>query len=325
MILVTAAGGRTGGHVVRQRLTRDHPIRGFVHRGAEQAFQLTSLGLAGEIGETFVDADDIATVDDRTTVRSRVVRSFIGVALIVLLFPSPGWPGEGPADNYTIGGAPTATTPEMASWARRRVASKRRQLSRLRALHFSFVTEGPLHIEEIMDPSPSAAEAFATKRSDCMGFALLLVSLAREVGVEASYVLSLTINPGEIEGALRVRRTHLATTFGGSVFDLGGEEDFDPKRHELITDRTAVALFYSNRGVQELRDDRIPEAVELLWQALRSDPSLSVAWTNLGVALRHSGDSTGAVLAHQMALRLNPASRSALVNLSIASAEWNQK
>ncbi|MCB1058578.1 MAG: hypothetical protein KDD11_23990 [Acidobacteria bacterium] len=218
-------------------------------------------------------------------------------------------------------GLPTAVTVEMQAWAHHAVAGVEDDLSRLRALHGPLTREGAQKVHEILGPTPTAALAFASRRADCVGFALLLVTLARSVGIDAGYVLVATEQPAAGLGSLRVLRSHLAVTFADRVFDLAGEEAFVPARHHRILDRSALAVFYSNRGAQELASGHAAEAVDFLWQALRLDPSLGPVWSNLGVALRRSGDAAGAVLAHEMALRLDPGDANALLNLSIARAD----
>jgi Flp pilus assembly protein TadD len=52
---------------------------------------------------------------------------------------------------------------------------------------------------------------------------------------------------------------------------------------------------------------------------VRLDPSLESTWTNLGVALRRSGDPAGAILAHEMALRIDARDEAACRNLEAAA------
>lgn len=63
---------------------------------------------------------------------------------------------------------------------------------------------------------------------------------------------------------------------------------------------------------------------ELLYSAVRLDPSLPWVWTNLGVALRRSGDADGAVLAYEMALRLDPSDPATQRNLAVARESVSQ-
>ena len=138
-------------------------------------------------------------------------------------------------------------------------------------------------------PTPTAAEAFTDRAAGCVGFALLLVSVACGVGVEARFALSPVVEEVVERGSLRERRLHLAATFADRVFDLGGEAPLRPGPARPIADRTALALYHSNRGVQTLRSEDAAGAVHHLWKAVQLEPSLESTWTNLGVARGRSG------------------------------------
>lgn len=214
---------------------------------------------------------------------------------------------------------PLAATARMRAWARSTVAGLDDELDRLRALHRELFGPGPHAIAEITESTPSASEAFTGRRADCVGFALLLVSVARSVGIEARFVLSPVVEEVVERGSLREQRLHLAATFADRVFDLGGEGPLSPGPARPIADRTAIALYHSNRGVRALTSGDAAGAVEPLWTAVRLDPSLESTWTNLGVALRRSGDPAGAILAHEMALRIDSANEAACRNLEAAA------
>jgi tetratricopeptide (TPR) repeat protein len=197
-------------------------------------------------------------------------------------------------------------------------------LSRLRGL-FTALTVGPLAVTDDSTRTPTAAEAFATRRADCVGFALLFAALAREGGLEPGFAVSSTVEPEAGRTRLLVQRGHLVATFGGRVFDLGGEQPLDPVRHQVVSERTALALFHSNRGAQDLAGGRATAAIERFYDAVRLDPSVAWVWTNLGVALRRAGDAAGAVLAHEMALRLDPSDLAARRNLAAARSAAARK
>ena len=57
-ILVTAAGGQSGGQTARQLLERGYPVRAFVHRRDERADDLASLGAEVAVGD-FHDVDSL--------------------------------------------------------------------------------------------------------------------------------------------------------------------------------------------------------------------------------------------------------------------------
>ena len=232
---------------------------------------------------------------------------------------APSWPALRAETSSGEAVDPLAATTRMRAWARSTVAGLGDELDRLRALHRELLGPGPHAIAETTGPTPSASEAFTGRRADCVGFALLLVSVARGVGVEARFALSPVVEEVVERGSLRERRLHLAATFADRVFDLGGEAPLRPGPVQPIADRTAIALYHSNRGVQALTSGDAAGAVEPLWTAVRLDPSLQSTWTNLGVALRRSGDPTGAILAHEMALRIDAADEVACRNLEAAA------
>jgi tetratricopeptide (TPR) repeat protein len=242
-------------------------------------------------------------------------RIVFGVLLCFLLTPAIA-----AAPPPARAASPLSVTADMRAWARQTVRDDGDDLSRVRSLHAALTGDGPRGLREIVTPTPSAIVAFATRRADCLGYGLLLVGLGRSVGADVGFALATAVDQVDELGTLRLRRGHLVAVAAGRVFDLGGEAAFDPARHRRISDRTAIALYHSNRGVQSLAAGRPAEAVDWLWRALRFDPSLAAAWTNLGVALRRAGDPAGAVLAHEMALRIDPADGSALSNLAIARA-----
>jgi tetratricopeptide (TPR) repeat protein len=250
------------------------------------------------------------------------------LALLVGLFTaSSAHSGSGrPAAAPEAAGAevaavrPLALTQDMRAWVGATLASLPEgapALERLRLLQQSLTREELRPIAESTARTPTAAEAFAFRRADCVGFALLLVALARAAGVEARFALTPAFEGSDLAGTLRIRRAHLSAGFAGRLFDLGGERELQPDRDAEVDDRTALALFYSNRGAQRLAAGWAAESVEWLYRAVRYDPSLSWVWTNLGVALRRSGDAQGAVLAYEMALRIDARNESARRNLDL--------
>ena len=67
----------------------------------------------------------------------------------------------------------------------------------------------------------------------------------------------------------------------------------------LIDDYRAIAMFYSNRGAEELRSGRYAEALDWLRSSVAIDPEYAGSWVNLGVALRRSGDVENAEVAYR--------------------------
>ncbi len=175
-------------------------------------------------------------------------------------------------------------------------------------------------MRESHGPTLTAAEAFHQRQANCVGFALLMVALAREVEVPAFFVVIEDSGAARSRGTFIVAENHLAAAWdsgdGLRVFDFGGETIPESYRARPVTDLAAIALYHSNRGVETLLDGDLGGAVRWLRRAVDLDPGLAPAWVNLGVALRRSGDVRGARDAYEKALRIDPAAASAYDNLA---------
>ena len=241
---------------------------------------------------------------------------------------SPAFAGSPrPAASLEAAGAeaatvrPLALTRDMRSWVGSMLSAlppETSAIDRLRRIQQGLTSDELRPLVDSPSRTPTAAEAFALRRTDCVGFALLLVTLARAADVDARFVLTSTFEGSDLAGSLRIRRAHLSAGLAGRLFDFAGERELIPDREVEVDDRTALALFFSNRGAQRLAAGWAAESVEWLYRAVRYDPSLTWVWTNLGVALRRNGDAEGAVLAYEMALRIDSRNESAQRNLEVA-------
>ncbi len=166
----------------------------------------------------------------------------------------------------------------------------------------------------------TAAEVFTQRKANCLAFTNIFVGLAREVGVPVFYLDVDDIQRFERQGDLVVVSGHVSVglAVGNEVEIL----DFTmaPAAHyreiKRISDRTAVALYYSNRGGELLRAGRYAEALPWLEASVVLDPDLARGWVNLGVARRRTGDPASAETAYRRALEIDPDSSSAYQNLS---------
>lgn len=215
---------------------------------------------------------------------------------------------------------PFAITPEMAAWARERVAGAPAGADELEVLLKAVLEERELSVQYEWGSTATAVEAFEQRRANCLGFANLLVGLGREIGVPARFLLVEEVDNVKREGDLVVLAEHATVGYGPPsqrkvlVFSLEAEEFYRDAR--TISDLTAIALFYSNRGAEAVRTGDLLRAVEHLETAVRIDPELAQAWVNLGVASRRSGDFERAEAAYLRALAIDPERTSAYQNFA---------
>lgn len=217
--------------------------------------------------------------------------------------------------------SPLASTVEMRRWVRRRVSTAAPPELRWRRLARLLVDSPELRLAESPLGTVTAAEAFTTRRANCVAFAHLAVALGREVGLDVYFVLMRDVEGYEDRGTLRIAYGHLAAGFGPptrrTVLDLGGLSRPSWRRARRIADATALAIFYSNRGAERLLSGEAAAALPWLRAAVKADPELSRAWVNLGVAERRSGDPEAAAAAYRRALEIEPELAPARENLAL--------
>ena len=215
---------------------------------------------------------------------------------------------------------PFALNDEIATWVHETVGSADRD-KRLDRLVEAVTETSMLGVEYEAGRTGSAVEVFETRTANCLAFTQMFVGMARELGLAAYFVEVSHVENFEREGDLIVISDHVAVGFGPRhamrLIDFGLREDERGFRVTPISDLTATALYYSNRGAEALRAERLDEAVVWLEDAVRIDPELASAWANLGVAQRRSGRTDQAELSYRQALVVDPGASSALVNLAV--------
>ena len=170
------------------------------------------------------------------------------------------------------------------------------------------------------DHTVGAREAFTTRRANCVTFTNLFVGLARELGLPVYFVLIDDVQKFTREGDLVVVSDHMTAGYGEPhqrlILDFTPGQSADYRGIHELSDLTAIAMFYSNRGAALLRAGESGPAVPWLRTAVTLDPELAGGWTNLGVALRRTGDLAAAEAAYRRALEADPATIPAYQNLA---------
>ena len=170
----------------------------------------------------------------------------------------------------------------------------------------------------------SAREAFAEKRGNCLSYTNLLIALAREVGLDASYqTVDVPPDYDSINGMV-VLIKHV----NARVDDLPGRGpatlEFSRKyasgihdRH-VVGDGFAAGLYYSNLAFSDdlAGDDRA--SFVYLRKAIKIAPDNPDFWTNLGVFYARRGYFDHANAGYHRALNLDRDHRPAIRGLANA-------
>lgn len=212
---------------------------------------------------------------------------------------------------------PLRTDEEMARWVREVVGSD--PARRPDEIWSALERSGGFAETVFPIPTPTAIETFHRRSTNCVGFALMFVALAREADVPAFFLLVPETRGRSRRNDLDVVEYHLAAAVRRGdrllLWDLDGPSRRPPRSARPVSDLTALAVVHSNRGAEALAAGEIPAAIGLLEIAVALDPRLAPAWVNLGVARRRSGDLGGAIESYRRGLRADPANPAARKNL----------
>ncbi len=218
---------------------------------------------------------------------------------------------------------PFEISDDMREWANEVVSRAPGPEDRLRRLRDVLFDQKHMELEYTWGYTGTAVDVFEKQRASCLAFTDLFVGVARELGIDVFFLGVERVETYRRQGDLVVVSDHIAVGYGDANIDTELMIfDFSPYHNEgyrdvrQISDLTAIAMFYSNRGAETLQEGRVLDAVSWLRTAVAIDPWLTPAWVNLGVGLRRAGDLSGAEDAYKHALVIDPRTSSAYQNLA---------
>jgi Flp pilus assembly protein TadD len=205
---------------------------------------------------------------------------------------------------------PVRLTSEMEAWVRERIGAGGSNPQRLELLLREIQAPDGLGVEYQAGYTATAREVFAERRANCLALTHLLVALARELHISAYYMRVSEVDSYEKHGDLVVHSGHVTAGFGSGaqrrVLEWYAGPEADYRMAQPLSDRQGLALHYSNRGAELLREGQTRLALEQSRVAVALAPELPDAWLNLGVGLRRTGDLSGAEAAYRAAVQADP-------------------
>jgi Flp pilus assembly protein TadD len=209
---------------------------------------------------------------------------------------------------------------EMRQWVHKEVPDNLALEDRLQRVLSALLRKEGLALVYQAGTTGTAQEVFASHRANCLGFTSIFVGMARELGVDVFYLDIGDVEKFEREGNLVVESGHITAGYG--VASMLRILEFTPvanpnyRQLHRVSDRTAIALYYSNRGAELLRSGNERAALDWLRKAIVLDPELARGLINYGVALRRTGDLAGAEATYRKALEVDPGAVAAYQNLA---------
>jgi tetratricopeptide (TPR) repeat protein len=212
-----------------------------------------------------------------------------------------------------------AVSPAMEAFLDRYVRPYPNQQTRLNLLALAVASTGVLGFDYDDTRTLSAEDAFSTRSGNCIGFANMMVALARASGLDASYqeILRRPEWTSRADTVLLVKHVNVVLTGPRKryVIDLSGEKIRADADRRIISDEEARALYFNNLGAEALLDNELPLAHAYLVKAIDSAPDMADPWINLGVVYGRNEQMEAAKLSFQTALQINSRAYAAMANL----------
>jgi tetratricopeptide (TPR) repeat protein len=210
-------------------------------------------------------------------------------------------------------------TLEMEAFLERYILSYENPEIRLNMLTLAVTSSGVLGFDYDEARTLTAAKAFQTRSGNCIGFANMMIALAREAGLEADYqeVFRRPEWTSREDTLLLIKHINVVISSPrySYVVDVSGVEIKPTERRRIIPDPYAKALYYNNIGAEALLEDELPMAWAYLVTAINTEPELPDPWINLGVVYGRNEQLNAAELVYQTALEIDHSEYSAMNNL----------
>lgn len=216
-----------------------------------------------------------------------------------------------------------AVNDEMHAYLERYVPGNYVENTRIRVLAKMIFGKGALGMTYNASKTHTARDAFRKTEGNCLAFSYLFVALARERGLKVSFQ-EVQIPPqwsdaGD-ESYYVSRHVNVVIEmkeFANLVIDINRVNYKSHYPAWKISDKKAIALYYSNKATDYLFVDDFENAFPYLVKALKLSPKDASIWSNLGVMYRMKEMYNYAEKAYFIALKYNPRQKSVLSNLSV--------
>ncbi len=209
---------------------------------------------------------------------------------------------------------PFEAPPELQAFARQHTLGQQSVSGKVGALLKAFFTapgEGGLGITYDNAYTRTPIEAWRDRKANCLSLTALYVAACKSIGLEARYGESLRISRWRRVGTTVRYERHIVAVVPAGV----GQElvaDFLPEVRRnaqliaIMAPKRVLALFHSNRAVEQLAESRPEEALKAAHQSIEMDPTLGVGWNILGVVQRDQGLEAEAEASFRKALDADP-------------------
>ena len=212
-----------------------------------------------------------------------------------------------------------AVSSEMDEFLERYVKSYSNPETKINLLASAVTSSAILSFDYDATRTLTASEAFRTGAGNCIGFANMMVALARRAGLKARYqeVIRRPVWSMNDDTVLLVK--HMNVVINGHqydyVMDASDIKISQGTQRRIVGDSYAKALYLNNLGGEALLDNDLPRAYAYMTKAIEQEPLLTDSWVNLGVVFGRNYQLDDAITVFQTALEIDGSQASAMNNL----------
>ena len=223
-----------------------------------------------------------------------------------------------------------AINAEMRQFIAVEIAEQLHKKGLQQGLFDALYSEGKLKLDYDASITKNAAQAFSSRAGNCMSLVLMTAAFAKEIGLEVQFQ-NVTISPSWIRNGavlfsaghvnIILLEKHTSKTFLSDVrqkftVDFLPPEEMRHLTSEIISEKTAIAMFMNNRAAESLAQGQLDNAYGWIRAAVIQDPSFLNAYNTLGAIYHAHADLQKAQQAFIFAIAQNPKDTSAMLNLS---------
>jgi tetratricopeptide (TPR) repeat protein len=210
-------------------------------------------------------------------------------------------------------------TPQMQEFLDRYILKYADMHTRMYLLMNAVTTNGVLGFDYDEALTLTSRESFENHTGNCIGFANMMIALARGAGLNAHYqeIFRRPEWSSREDTVLLIKHINVVLHSGGYTYvvDISGIK-INPNMHRrIITDDHAKALYLNNIGAEALLDNDLSVAHAYLSKSIQSAPQRTDAWVNLGVVFGRNEQLDDAEMAFNRALEIDASEYAAMSNL----------
>ena len=212
-----------------------------------------------------------------------------------------------------------ALSPAMEEFLEHYILKYADMHTRMYLLMNSISSNGVLGFDYDESLTLTSTEAFAARSGNCIGFANMMIALARRSGLKAHYQ-ELFRQPdyaSREDTVLLIKHINVVLEAPGYTYvvDVSGIKLNPIMRRRIVKDNYAKALYLNNIGAEALFENDLSTAYAYMLKAIDTEPLMTDPWVNVGVVFGRNDQVNEAEIAFQRALQIDASEFSAMSNL----------